>query len=277
MPFHGVRRRVHEQHAEVAHEGLVLVDGHALVAKEHHLVLGERGAHAGRRDREAVLMHSDPSAASGVVRIGVGAVTMTWFPDLVAVLRREMPNVHHELDVDMGMNMIEKLEHIASRALIPVDPLLKLHGNAQQARVRAERDESVAAFVQLMRVGARMDHRAHRLAGARHGLLDSRQCALHHRVGHAAIAAHVGRRVLQADEHRVDAIDFGNRSRGLGTGPAFDHGRHEYGPLVEVSLGEQAVAGRKRHRKTEASRAARRIACGAHQSLGVCLLFTQGT
>jgi DNA-binding transcriptional LysR family regulator len=59
---------------------------------------------------EAVLMHSDPSAASGVVRMGVGAVTMTWFPDLVGQLKREMPNVHYELDVDMGMNMIEKLE-----------------------------------------------------------------------------------------------------------------------------------------------------------------------
>jgi DNA-binding transcriptional LysR family regulator len=59
---------------------------------------------------EAVLVHADPSAASGVVRIGVGAVTMTWFPDLVGQLKREMPGVHYELDVDMGMNMVEKLE-----------------------------------------------------------------------------------------------------------------------------------------------------------------------
>ncbi len=59
---------------------------------------------------ETVLEHSEPSAANGVVRIGVGAVTMTWFPEVVETLKREMPNVHYEVDVDMGMNMIEKLE-----------------------------------------------------------------------------------------------------------------------------------------------------------------------
>lgn len=60
--------------------------------------------------QEAVLSHSDVSASSGVVRIGIGAVTMTWFADLVGELKREMPQVDFELDVDMGMNMLSKLE-----------------------------------------------------------------------------------------------------------------------------------------------------------------------
>lgn len=59
---------------------------------------------------ETVLLHSDPSAAQGVVRIGAGAVTMTWLPTLLGDLKREIPGMLYELDVDMGMNMIEKLE-----------------------------------------------------------------------------------------------------------------------------------------------------------------------
>lgn len=59
---------------------------------------------------EAIAEHSPPDAAAGLVRIGVGAVTMTWFPDVVETLTRAMPNVHYEVNVDMGMNMIEKLE-----------------------------------------------------------------------------------------------------------------------------------------------------------------------
>src|SRR4051794_23198704 len=44
------------------------------------------------------------------MRIGVGAVTMTWFSDLLGELKREMPRIDYELDVDMGMNMMTKLQ-----------------------------------------------------------------------------------------------------------------------------------------------------------------------
>lgn len=62
------------------------------------------------RLEEAVLSHTETAALRGVVRIGVGAVTMTWFSDLVGELKRDMPLVDYELDVDMGMNMIAKLQ-----------------------------------------------------------------------------------------------------------------------------------------------------------------------
>jgi DNA-binding transcriptional LysR family regulator len=59
---------------------------------------------------EAVLSHSEASASRGVVRIGVGAVTMTWFADVMGDLKRKMPHLDYELDVEMGMNMISKLQ-----------------------------------------------------------------------------------------------------------------------------------------------------------------------
>ncbi|MGE4337029.1 MAG: LysR family transcriptional regulator [Pigmentiphaga sp.] len=63
-----------------------------------------------RQLEEAVLAHSDASASRGVVRVGVGAVTMTWFSPLLAALKRDMPMVDYELTVDMGMNMLTRLE-----------------------------------------------------------------------------------------------------------------------------------------------------------------------
>lgn len=60
---------------------------------------------------EAVLTFASPNAAAGVVRIGVGMTTMTsWFPNVIQRLKQEMPNVRYEVEVDMGMNMLQKLE-----------------------------------------------------------------------------------------------------------------------------------------------------------------------
>ena len=77
------------------------IEGRQFIARVEPLVV---------QIEDAVLHHADVSAASGVVRIGVGAVTMTWFADLLGQLKVEMPRVHYELDVDMGMNMLGKLE-----------------------------------------------------------------------------------------------------------------------------------------------------------------------
>lgn len=59
---------------------------------------------------EAVRQHAQASAMQGVIRIGIGVMTLTWFPEVMARLKRDMPQVHYDVDVDMGMNMLEKLE-----------------------------------------------------------------------------------------------------------------------------------------------------------------------
>lgn len=59
---------------------------------------------------EAVRQHAQPSAMKGVIRIGVGVTTLSWFPEVVARLKRDMPQVHYDIDVDMSMNMLEKLQ-----------------------------------------------------------------------------------------------------------------------------------------------------------------------
>lgn len=53
----------------------------------------------------------DPAAARGTVRIGVGEiVALTWFGRLMATLRREMPLVQYDIEVDLTVNMHQKLE-----------------------------------------------------------------------------------------------------------------------------------------------------------------------
>ena len=53
----------------------------------------------------------NPQAARGIVRIGVGEiVAMSWFADFMAELKRTMPNVVYEIEVDLTFNMRQKLE-----------------------------------------------------------------------------------------------------------------------------------------------------------------------
>lgn len=59
---------------------------------------------------DLVRLQAQPSAMQGVVRIGVGVTTLLWFPQVIALLKVDMPNVHYDIDVDMGMNMLHKLE-----------------------------------------------------------------------------------------------------------------------------------------------------------------------
>lgn len=59
---------------------------------------------------DLVRLQAHASAMQGVVRIGVGVTTLIWFPKVLALLRNDMPNVHYDIDVDMGMNMLHKLE-----------------------------------------------------------------------------------------------------------------------------------------------------------------------
>ncbi|MDR5770005.1 LysR family transcriptional regulator [Caballeronia sp. LZ028] len=59
---------------------------------------------------EAVSTHADTSSARGTVRLGIGIVTMTWFGAVLAQLRRDMPLVQYDIDTDLSMNMLHKLE-----------------------------------------------------------------------------------------------------------------------------------------------------------------------
>lgn len=77
------------------------VEGRQFIERVEPLMLGME---------EALLSHSDTTVLHGLVRIGVGAVTMTWFADLVGDLKREMPHVDYELDINMGMHLLSKLE-----------------------------------------------------------------------------------------------------------------------------------------------------------------------
>lgn len=53
----------------------------------------------------------NPSAASGVIRMGVGEIAaVTWFPALMARLKQLMPNVHYEVEVGLTINMRHRLE-----------------------------------------------------------------------------------------------------------------------------------------------------------------------
>lgn len=62
------------------------------------------------RLEEAVFAHTDPSAARGIVRIGVAPVALRWFPDVVQQLQHDMPQVQYEVDIDVGRSILQKLE-----------------------------------------------------------------------------------------------------------------------------------------------------------------------
>lgn len=61
---------------------------------------------------EGVVMSLDnPGAATGIIRMGVGEmVAVTWFSALMERLKREMPSVTYQLEVDLTVNMRQKLE-----------------------------------------------------------------------------------------------------------------------------------------------------------------------
>jgi DNA-binding transcriptional LysR family regulator len=63
-----------------------------------------------RRIEQELDVYSEPGALQGVVRIGIPHVMLSWFPQLVARLKQEMPNVRYEIDVDVGLSMVQKLE-----------------------------------------------------------------------------------------------------------------------------------------------------------------------
>ncbi|VVE51432.1 LysR family transcriptional regulator [Pandoraea anhela] len=59
---------------------------------------------------EAVTTHADVTSARGTLRLGIGIVTMTWFGRVLAQLRRDMPLVQYDIETDLSMNMLHKLE-----------------------------------------------------------------------------------------------------------------------------------------------------------------------
>ncbi len=60
---------------------------------------------------DVVMSLENPEAASGIIRIGVGEmVAVTWFGPLMAKLKREMPRVTYQIEVELTVNMRQKLE-----------------------------------------------------------------------------------------------------------------------------------------------------------------------
>ncbi|CAN5339263.1 LysR family transcriptional regulator [soil metagenome] len=52
---------------------------------------------------------ADPGLAVGSVRIGVGAITMRWFPAVLREMRQRMPKVTFEIEVDLAGKLLEWL------------------------------------------------------------------------------------------------------------------------------------------------------------------------
>jgi DNA-binding transcriptional LysR family regulator len=60
---------------------------------------------------DVVVSLDNPSSATGIIRLGVGEmVAVTWFGELMARLKREMPRVTYQIEVDLTVNMRQKLE-----------------------------------------------------------------------------------------------------------------------------------------------------------------------
>jgi len=61
---------------------------------------------------DALVSLDNPSAASGVVRIGAGEIVVSsWLPALIGQLKQLMPNVSYEIEVDLTVNMRHQLEN----------------------------------------------------------------------------------------------------------------------------------------------------------------------
>lgn len=73
--------------------------------------LVERAQPLLNRLEDVVISLDNPAAATGIIRIGVGEmVAVTWFGALMARLQREMPRVTYQIEVDLTVNMNQKLE-----------------------------------------------------------------------------------------------------------------------------------------------------------------------
>jgi DNA-binding transcriptional LysR family regulator len=63
------------------------------------------------RLEDVVVFQDKLSAATGVIRMGVGEiVAVTWFSKLMARLKQVMPSVHYELDIGLTVDMRHRLE-----------------------------------------------------------------------------------------------------------------------------------------------------------------------
>jgi DNA-binding transcriptional LysR family regulator len=61
--------------------------------------------------KDVVVFRDNLSAATGVIRIGVGEiVAVTWFSQLMVRLKELMPGIHYELDVGLTVDMRQRLE-----------------------------------------------------------------------------------------------------------------------------------------------------------------------
>ena len=70
--------------------------------------------------------------AAGTVRIGMGVISMTWFSRVVPELRRALPRVSYEIELDLAVKL---QEHLASGAL---DELTLTTNGSQLERYAAE-------------------------------------------------------------------------------------------------------------------------------------------
>lgn len=73
--------------------------------------LVERSQPLLNRLEDVVISLENPAAATGIIRMGVGEmVAVTWLADLMARLKRDMPRVNYQIEVDLTVNMRQKLE-----------------------------------------------------------------------------------------------------------------------------------------------------------------------
>lgn len=85
--------------------------GRRMALTSHGRELVERTQPLLNRLEDAVMSLDNPAAATGILRVGVGEmVATTWFGELVARLKAEMPRVTYQIEVDLTVNMRQKLE-----------------------------------------------------------------------------------------------------------------------------------------------------------------------
>jgi len=73
--------------------------------------LVERAQPLLNRLEDVVISLENPAAATGIIRMGVGEmVAVTWFGALMARLQENMPRVTYQVEVDLTVNMRQKLE-----------------------------------------------------------------------------------------------------------------------------------------------------------------------
>lgn len=63
-----------------------------------------------RQIEQELDMYAEPGSLRGVVRLGIPHVVISWLPQLIGLLQTEMPHVRYEIDVDVGLSMLQKLE-----------------------------------------------------------------------------------------------------------------------------------------------------------------------